>query len=110
MVSQDADHARRLADHALSQPPPALPWAAARIELDCAHALRILGDHQQAIAALKRAEKRLTSGELSLVALEAARLGRAMRLSDDYTARAQDLSRALLTTMGDSPSFASRWS
>ena len=88
----------------------ALPWAAARIELDATHTLRVLGDRDGAIAALRRAEARLKDGELSLLELEAARLGRALKLGGDYSARVQRLNRTLQDELTELSNFNARWS
>ena len=108
-VSQDAAKARALATAALKREAPPLPWAGTRIELDVAHALRLLGDRQASIGALRRAEQRLRSGELSLLALEAARLGRALKLGGEYTQRVHRLSRALKFEVAEQSMFNARW-
>ncbi len=108
-TGQDAERARRMALEALRRDEAALPWAAARIELDAAEALRALGDRQDAISALRRAESRLKSGELTLIELEAARLGRALNLSGDYTERIDRLNATLRTELSDESRPPSRW-
>ncbi|MFT5679533.1 MAG: serine/threonine protein kinase/tetratricopeptide (TPR) repeat protein [Myxococcota bacterium] len=108
-VSQGAAQARAMARDALSRTPAALPWAAARIELDAAHALSTLGDRAEAIVALRRAEARLVSGELSLLALEAARLGRALGLGGEYGTRVEHLNAVLEAELSEQSSPSSRW-
>ncbi len=108
-TGQDAERARRMALEALRRDEAALPWAAARIELDAGEALRALGDRQDAISALRRAESRLKSGELTLIELEAARLGRALNLSGDYTERIDRLNATLRTELSDESRPPSRW-
>ena len=109
-IGQDTTLARRWLDQALARPAAALPWAAARIELDATHTLRVLGDRDGAIAALNRAENRLKDGELSLMELEAARLGRALKLDGDYAERVQRLNRMLKGELAELSNFTARWS
>lgn len=106
---QDAALARRWIEEALARPPAALPWSATRVQLDAAHTLRVLGDRRGAIAALRRAEEHLKDGELSLLELEAARLGRALKLDGDYDARVLRLNSRLQAGFAELSNFTARW-
>lgn len=98
-----------LARSVLERPPAQLPWVAARIALDTAHALRTMERITAARMALSRAEALLKDGELRLLSLEAARLRSALTHGRDGVGQAVALRDALFTELGQPSGFWTRW-
>lgn len=109
-AERHGDAAHAMAQDVLTRDVAPLPWAAIRIELDAAHALNILGCRAEAVDALRRAESRLVSGELSLLALEAARLGRDLKLGGSYDEKIRQISAMLEAELAERSTPSSRWS
>ena len=93
----------------LERPQAQLPWVAARIALDTAHALRTMERFTAARMALSRAEALLKGGELRLLSLEAARLRAALTQGRDGVGQAVALRDALFTELGQPSGFWTRW-
>ncbi|MFT4978198.1 MAG: tetratricopeptide (TPR) repeat protein, partial [Myxococcota bacterium] len=110
LAGQQPGRAIELARAVLERTPARLPWVAARIALDTAHALRTMERITAARMALSRVDALVGQGPLRLLGLEAARLRAALTQGRDGVEEAAALRDRLYRDLGEPVGFWSRWS
>ena len=108
-AAQEPARALEAARTVLERPLPRLPWVAARVALDAAHAMRTLERITAARMALGRADTVLRSGELGLLSLEAARLRAELSHGTDGREEAARLRAQIHQDLDEPSGFWSRW-
>jgi len=108
-VKQDAEHSRVLVKAVQERPSALLPWTAIRIQLDLVHALLSLGDNDRGVLLLEDIHRNVDGEELSLMALEVARLGRDLGLGEKHNPTIEKLQRNIHLALGEPSGFLDRW-
>lgn len=104
----EVDAATDYAHQALARPAALLPWAAARVEIDAAHALAVVRS-PAAADAVRRALLRTAGPGLRLLRLETEVLAARLGLGPHHVEGARRLRSTLGRELGQPDGFAGRW-